>query len=86
MKERDISLGRRKPKRLKLVTQLSVPCMWRLLETLECVGELSMIGWIHGINKPRWLLHINSLLKNIMKERVLNIQLTKCPTIRDCKR
>jgi hypothetical protein len=63
-----------------------IPGTWCLFESIEGFGELAMIGWILGINKPRGLLHIDLLLNNTIKEHVLNIQLTKSPIMRVSKR
>jgi hypothetical protein len=57
-----------------------------LLETVESLDHTTQMLWLRMINKPRWLTHVHFLLKNTMKESVLNIELAKMPTIRDRER
>jgi hypothetical protein len=62
---------------------LGTRCM---LETIESLDHTTQMLWLRMINKPRLLMHVHFLLKNTMKESVLNIELAKMPTICDRER
>ncbi|KAK1599849.1 hypothetical protein QYE76_016696 [Lolium multiflorum] len=57
-----------------------------LLETIQGLHQATQVIRTRRINKPRWLTHINLLIKNAMKKGILNIQLAKRPPTSDSHR
>jgi hypothetical protein len=78
-----ISLGWNKSMITKSSTKACMPCARGLLEAIKRLDHVTWMIRLSRVLKTGWLTHINLLLKNTMKERVLNIKLAKMPTVGD---
>jgi len=60
-----------------------VPCPRLLFQTLQRFMKTTHMRWECKVNKTKWLCHAHLLLKNVIQERIMEIQLMNRPTIKD---
>jgi hypothetical protein len=65
---------------MQLITQTSIPCSRRLLQTIQSMLKLAHMLWIARILKTRQLLHIHIFLKKSMQISIADINLAKALT------
>ncbi|KAL2583894.1 hypothetical protein AAZX31_14G103900 [Glycine max] len=79
IKYRVISFTSFQSKHVNNMTKFTKPSTRRLLQPIERSMKLTHKAILPLSNKPRWLLHINILLKITVEKGILNIKLMEGP-------
>ena len=81
MKREESDWEETNPRDVKKIPKSVKPCSGRLLKTVQSIFEKTNVIGIVGINKARWLSHVNHFIEIAMKKGVVYVKLTKRPTL-----